>query len=64
MDNIAIKDKPLLTLKEASAYTGIGINKLRELSDENMSELVLFVGNRRMLKRAELVKFLLSSYSI
>ena len=26
--------KPLLTLKEASLYTGIGINKLRDMSNE------------------------------
>ena len=30
---IPLEMKPLLTLKEASLYTGIGINKLRDMSN-------------------------------
>ena len=33
--SVPLDAKPLLTLKEASIYTGIGINKLREMSNEN-----------------------------
>ena len=47
--SIPLDAKPLLTLKEASIYTGIGINKLREMSNENSCDYVLFVGRKRML---------------
>ena len=33
MQNIPIWEKSNLTLEEAAAYSGIGINKLRKLSD-------------------------------
>lgn len=56
--------KPLLTLKEASRYTGIGINKLREMSNERSCNYVLFVGRKRMFKREALLKYLEESYSV
>ena len=55
---------PLLTLKEASIYTGIGINKLREMSNENSCDYVLFVGRKRMFKREALLQFLKEAYSV
>lgn len=61
---VKISEKPFLTLKEASEYTGIGVNKLRELSNERNCDFVLFVGNRRMFKRKKLTSFLEKSYSI
>lgn len=63
-DKVRISEKPLLTLKEASMYTGIGVNKLRELSDARDCNFVLFLGNKRMLKRERLVQYLVSMYSI
>ena len=56
--------KPLLTLKEASRYTGIGINKLRDMSNERNCDYVLFVGRKRMLKREALLKFIDEAYSV
>lgn len=56
--------KPLLTLKEASLYTGIGINKLRDMSNERNCDYVLFVGRKRMFKREALLQFLKESYSV
>lgn len=63
-DKVRISEKPLLTLKEASMYTGIGVNRLRELSDTRDCNFVLFLGNKRMLKRERLVQYLVSMYSI
>lgn len=63
-EDIPLDQKPLLTLKEASRYTGIGINKLREMSNERNCEYVLFVGRKRMFKREALLKFLEESYSV
>ena len=45
--NIPLDQKALLTLKEASVYTGIGINKLRDMSNERNCDYVLFVGRTR-----------------
>ena len=61
---VPLDSKPLLTLKEASRYTGIGINKLREMSNERYCDYVLFVGRKRMLKREALLKFIEESYSV
>lgn len=65
MDEVlSLDQKPLLTLKEAAEYTGIGINKLRELSNERNCNYVLFVGRKRMFKREALVRFLQELYSV
>lgn len=56
--------KPLLTLEEASALTGIGINKMRDITNEN-DDLVLYNGSKRLIKREKLIDYLLSiDYSI
>ena len=44
MLKIPIWEKSNLTLEEASAYSGVGINKLRELSNERNCSFVLWVG--------------------
>ncbi len=62
--NIPIWEKSNLTLSEAAAYSGIGINKLRELSDEKRCPFVLFVGTKRLIKRKKLDEYLENSYSI
>ena len=41
-------EKSMLTLKEAAQYFGIGINKLRELTDAENCPYVLFVGSKRL----------------
>ena len=51
MKTIPIWEKANLTLEEAAAYSGIGINKLRELTNEKNCDFVLWVGNKRLIKR-------------
>jgi excisionase family DNA binding protein len=63
-DAIPLWEKSNLTLEEAAAYSGIGINKLRTLSDEENCPFVLWVGNKRLLKRKKLDEFLDDAYSI
>ena len=60
MKEIPIWEKSNLTLKEAAVYSGIGVNKLRELTNERGCKFVLWNGN----KRKELDKFTESSFSI
>lgn len=57
-------EKSNLTLEEAADYSGIGINKLRTLSDREDCPFVLWVGNKRLLKRRKLDEYLDDSYSI
>ena len=61
---VPIWERVNLTLEEASAYTGIGINRLRELADDPDCEFVLWVGNRRLLKREKLKEYLAEGYSV
>ena len=61
---VPIWEKSNLTLEEASAYSGIGINKLRALSDERNCTFVLWNGSKRLIKRKKLDEYLEKSYSI
>ena len=51
MKQIPIWEKSNLTLEEAAAYSGIGINKLRQLTDDDNCEFVLWIGTKRLIKR-------------
>lgn len=62
--DISIIDRPYLTLEEASLYFGIGINKLREISNEDNCNFVLYVGSKRMLKKEKLQHYLDEAFSI
>ena len=50
-NEVPIWEKSNLTLEEAAAYSGIGINKLREITNEPGCNYVLFVGTKRLIKR-------------
>lgn len=56
--------KTNLTLEEAAAYTGIGVGKLRTISDDESCDFVLWVGTKRLLKRQKLDEYLEKAYSI
>ena len=51
---VPIWEKYCLTLDEAAAYFGIGVNKLREMSDEPNCQFVIFNGSKRLIKRQKL----------
>lgn len=62
--NVPIAEKVALTLEEAAAYSNIGINKLRQITDEDSCPFVLWVGSKRLIKRKGLDKFIDESFSI
>lgn len=64
MKEIYFWEKSNLTLEEAAAYSGIGINKLRELSNEQNCRFVLWVGNKRLIKRRLFDQYIEHEYSI
>lgn len=43
MKEVPIWEKSNLTLEEAAAYTGVGINKLRDLTDNESCQFVLWI---------------------
>lgn len=64
MIQIPIWEKSNLTLEEAAAYSGIGINKLRKLSNDDQCPFVLWIGAKRLIKRRQLDEYLEQCYSI
>ncbi len=61
---IPVWEKTLLTLNEASAYTGLGINRLRTIANSHQNELVVWVGSKRMFKRRKLDEYLEKAISL
>ena len=61
---VPLLEKTNLTVYEAAAYSGIGADKLRELSDREDCEFVLWNGTKRLIKRKKLDEFLERAYSI
>lgn len=63
-ENVPVWEKVNLSLEEASAYSGIGINKLREMTNAKDCKFVLWVGNKRLIKRRQFEEFIAQSYSV
>ena len=61
---VPIWEKSNLTLEEAAAYSGIGINILRKLSNSESCPFVLWVGSKRLIKRRKLDEYVERMYSI
>ena len=55
---VPLWEKMNLTLDEAAKLTGVGVNRLREISDREDCDFVLWVGNKRLLKRKKLEEYL------
>ena len=46
--NVPIWHKTNLTIEEAAAYSNIGLHKLREITNDEDCQFVLWVGNKRL----------------
>lgn len=64
VEKIPLWEKANLTLEEAAAYSGIGINKLRTITDSETCPFVLWVGSKRLIKRKKLDEYIERMYSI
>lgn len=64
MKEVPIWEKSNLTLEEAAAYSGIGINKLRQLTENEDCEFVLWIGTKRLIKRRKLDEYIDKRYSV
>lgn len=50
-EKVPIYQKQNLTLEEAAEYSNIGINRLTMLIKEPTCNFVLYIGNKRLIKR-------------
>ena len=55
---VPVWEKALLTLTEAAEYSNVGINKLRDITNDENCPFVLFVGSKRLIKRKPFEAFL------
>ncbi len=55
---IPVWEKISLTMEEAAAYSGIGRDKLYELTEREDCDFVLRVGARRLIKRIPFDEFI------
>lgn len=62
--DIPVWKRSTLTIEEAAAYSGIGRNKLRSLTDKEDCPFVLWVGSKRLIKRKLLDQYINQMYSI
>ena len=61
---VPIWEKSNLTLEEAAVYSGIGINKLRKMTDREDCTFVLWIGTKRLIKRRKLDEYVEKAYYI
>ena len=61
---VPIWEKSNLTLEEAAAYSGIGINKIREITNDERCKFVLWIGNKRLIMRRLFDAYIEQTYSI
>ena len=57
-NDIEIKDKLTLTIREAATYSNIGLNKLDALLRAPNCPFVLFVGTKKLVKRREFEEYI------
>lgn len=64
VEQVPIWEKPTLTLEETACYFNIGVNRLRDMSNEDDCDFVIWVGSKRLFKRRKLEEFLETQYSL
>lgn len=55
---VPVWEKMNLTFEEAAEYSGIGINKLRDLGKETGCPFILYIGNKKLIKRKLFEKYI------
>ena len=53
-----------MTIKEAAAYSNIGINRIEELLKQPKCNFVLYVGNKKLIKRKEFEQYISKSIEL
>lgn len=64
IEKVPIPQKLTLTIREAAKYSNIGINKIDAMLKQPNCPFVLFVGNKKLVKRREFEEFIHSQLTI
>ncbi len=64
MEKVPIPQKLALTIREAAEYSNIGINKIDAMLKQPNCPFVLYVGNKKLVKRREFEDFIRSQLTI
>lgn len=57
-------EKCLLTVDEAAVYSGMGRDKIKEISNDDRCPFVLWIGSKRMIKRRLFDEYINEMFSI
>ena len=55
---VSIKDKYLLTIREAGAYFGLGTKYMRRIAELNERGFAIFIGNKYMIIRRKFEEYM------
>lgn len=55
---VPIKDKYLLTIREAGVYFGLGTKLYRRMTEENAGGFAIMIGNRYMIIRTRFEEYI------
>lgn len=58
VERVPIYQKLTLTIREAAAYSNIGINKIDAMLKQPNCPFVLYIGTRKLVKRKEFEKYI------
>lgn len=64
MNEIPINLKTTLTIKETAKYSNIGINKINSLLKSPNCPFVLYIGNKKLVKRKEFEDYISKHLSV
>ena len=64
MNNVSMNEKYTLSIKEAAAYFGIGIKKMRRLAEDHTDTFAVLSGNRYLIIRTKFEEFLQETSTI
>ena len=57
-EKVPIKDKLNLTIEEAAEYSNIGIAKINNMAKDPKCPFVLYIGKKKLIKRAAFEKYI------
>ena len=63
-DEVPIWKKQNLSVKEAAAYSNIGINTIRKMIDREDCPFILWVGSKGLIKRRRFDEYISQMFSI
>ena len=64
MDNLPLRERYVLSIKESAVYFNIGIKKMRRLAEENLGSFAVVSGNRYLILRTKFEEYLQNNSTI